>query len=54
MTIRSIKIPRPVLIACDALYAAATLLISALWMINARVQQGLSSVELGFESYFIP
>jgi membrane-associated protease RseP (regulator of RpoE activity) len=50
----TIRLPRPVLIAIALLYTAATLLYSTLWMIDARVQQDLSPVELGFGTDFIP
>jgi serine phosphatase RsbU (regulator of sigma subunit) len=50
----TLRIPRPVLIACAVFYAAATILYSTLWMIDARGPQGFSAVELGFGTDFIP
>ena len=52
--IHVLRIPRPILIVAAVVYSAATLLYSTLWMIDARVQQDLSSVELGFGTDFIP
>ena len=52
--ILTIRLPRPVLLACALFYAAATLLYSTLWMIDARGTQDLSAVELGFGTDFIP
>jgi serine phosphatase RsbU (regulator of sigma subunit) len=50
----TLRIPHPLLIASAVFYAAATILYSTLWMIDARGLQGLSAVELGFGTDFIP
>jgi len=52
--IRTITLPHPLLIAGAVIYAAAIILYSILWMIDARGTQDLSAVELGFGTDFIP
>ena len=41
-------------LALALVYAGATLVYSVIWMIDARTKSALSSVELGFDTDFIP
>jgi serine phosphatase RsbU (regulator of sigma subunit) len=51
-TLRTVRISRPILFSGAVVFAAATLLYSTLWMIDARVQKDISRVELGFGTEF--
>ncbi len=43
----------PILVSLAVVYAAATLLYSVLWMVDARAKSALPAVELGFDTDFI-
>ncbi len=48
------RLPRPVLIIAAIIYAAAAILYSTLWMLDARVKPDVPIVELGFAEDFVP
>ena len=47
------KVPRPILYTAAVIYAAASILYSTFWMIDARVKPDLPDVELGFSDEYI-